>query len=67
MLALIWLRHGEVSHTIGSLPPSLASSSGGLLILDTDPGAVRWSDFGEGTVVTLSGGTDVDEPADGGA
>lgn len=46
-------------------PAGLASSSGGLLILDTDPGAVRWSDFGEGTVVTLSGGTDVDEPADG--
>jgi len=46
-------------------PAGLAWSSGGLLILDVDHGALRWNDFGEGTVVTLSGGTHVHVPTDG--
>ena len=48
-----------------SAPVATVPGPEGLLILDIVPGAIRWSDFAAGTVSTLSGGTDVDEPEDG--
>ena len=48
-----------------SAPVAIVPGAEGMLILDIAPGAIRWSDFATSAVSTLSGGTDVNEPANG--
>ncbi len=56
---------GDALEARFSAPTAVVPSAEGLLILDIDPGAIRWSDFATGAVSTLSGGTAANEPADG--
>ena len=48
-----------------SAPVAMVPDTDGMLILDVSPGSIRWNDFATGTVSTLSGGTEVNEPEDG--